>query len=139
MRVGLYPGSFDPVTYGHIDIVRRAAHLVDKLAQRPISLFHARALRYRDFLTVALMVRKPELFPDNWIYIHDPSVKVGRVQNFRSWSPEMIPDGVSTCLGLEYFCFEGDGLWASDEKALVELAKQEIDKIGLLRNQVASE
>ncbi len=58
---------------------------------RPISLFHARALRYRDFITVALMVKKPDLFPDNWIYIHDPAVKVGRVQNFRSWSPEMVP------------------------------------------------
>ena len=71
---------------------------------------HARELRYRDFLTVALMVNKPELFPDNWIYIHDPALKVGRVQNFRSWSPEMVPEGMS-CLGLEYFCFEGDGLW----------------------------
>ena len=82
--------------------------LVPRIKPTPISLLHARALRYRDFLTVALMVRKDELFPDNWIYIHDPTVKVGRVQNFRSWSPEMVPEGMS-CLGLEYFCFEGDG------------------------------
>jgi protoporphyrinogen oxidase len=105
--------------------------LVDKLVQRPISLFHARALRYRDFVTVALMVNKPELFPDNWIYIHDPSVKVGRVQNFRSWSPEMAPEGMS-CLGLEYFCFEGDGLWTSSDADLIALAKKEIAQIGLI-------
>ena len=80
---------------------------MEKIAPTPISLFHARALRYRDFLTVALMVRKGDLFPDNWIYIHDPAVKVGRIQNFGSWSPEMVPAGMS-CLGLEYFCFEGD-------------------------------
>src|SRR5271169_1421731 len=89
--------------------------LVARIKPVPISLLHARALRYRDFLTVALMVRKAELFADNWIYIHDPSVKVGRVQNYRSWSPEMVPAGMS-CLGLEYFCFEGDNLWdASDD------------------------
>ena len=80
------------------------------MSPKPISLLHARALRYRDFLTVALMMNKPDVFADNWIYIHDPSVKVGRVQNFSSWSPEMAPEGTS-CLGLEYFCFEGDGLW----------------------------
>jgi len=105
--------------------------LCDKLNPRPISLFHSRALRYRDFLTVALMVKKPELFPDNWIYIHDPSVKVGRVQNFRSWSPEMAPEGMS-CLGLEYFCFEGDGLWTSSDEDLIALAKKEIAQIGLI-------
>ena len=97
--------------------------LVEKISPMPISLLHARALRYRDFLTVALMVKKPDLFPDNWIYIHDPSVKVGRVQNFRSWSPEMVPAGMS-CLGLEYFCFEGDGLWTSADAELIALAKQ---------------
>ncbi len=97
----------------------------------PISLLHARALRYRDFLTVALMVRKPDLFPDNWIYIHDPSVQVGRVQNFRSWSPEMVPAGM-TCLGLEYFCFENDGLWSKPDADLIALARREIAKIGLV-------
>ena len=88
-------------------------------------------MRYRDFLTVALIVRKPDLFPDNWIYIHDPSVKVGRVQNFRSWSPELVQPGMS-CLGLEYFCFEGDGLWNAPDEELVALAKTEIAKIGLI-------
>ena len=104
--------------------------LVQRIKPTPISLLHALALRYRDFLTVALMVRKDELFPDNWIYVHDPSVKVGRVQNFRSWSPEMVPDGMS-CLGLEYFCFEGDGLWSAPDCDLIELCKRN-RQIGLV-------
>ena len=122
-----------PETYTARHVVSSAPvrELVDKLTPRPISLFHARALRYRDFLTVALMVKQPELFPDNWIYIHDPSVKVGRVQNFRSWSPEMAPEGVS-CLGLEYFCFENDGLWNTSDEDLIALAKKEIEQIGLI-------
>ena len=88
-------------------------------------------LRYRDFLTVALVVEKPDLFPDNWIYIHEPSVKVSRIQNFRSWSPEMVPNPEQSCLGLEYFCFEGDGLWNSGDDKLIELAKKELAQIGL--------
>jgi protoporphyrinogen oxidase len=105
--------------------------LVARIKPLPISLLHARALRYRDFLTVALMVRRDELFPDNWIYIHDPSVRVGRVQNFRSWSPEMVPAGMS-CLGLEYFCFEGDALWDAADGDLIALAKKEVAQIGLV-------
>ena len=69
------------------------------------------ALNYRDFLTVVLILKDRDAFADNWIYIHDPSVMVGRVQNFKSWSPEMVPDPALTCYGLEYFCFEDDGLW----------------------------
>ena len=91
-------------------------------------------LKYRDFITVALItkVENTESFPDNWIYIHDPSVKVGRIQNFLSWSPHMAPEGYA-CLGLEYFCFEGDGLWTSPDETLIELAKSEIGRIGLIR------
>ena len=88
-------------------------------------------LRYRDFVTVALVVNKPDLFPDNWIYIHEPSVKVGRIQNFRSWSPEMVPNDQHACLGLEYFCFEGDGLWTAPDEELIALAKRELAQIGL--------
>ncbi len=84
--------TIETYTARHVISSAPVRELADCLAATPISLFHARALRYRDFLTVALMVKKPELFDDNWIYIHDPSVKVGRVQNFRSWSPEMVPD-----------------------------------------------
>lgn len=106
--------------------------LMNALTPAPLSLFNARDLKYRDFLTVVLIGRPQKELPDNWVYIHDPSVKVGRVQNFRSWSPEMIGDGVSTCLGLEYFCFEGDGLWSAADADLVALAKNEIGRIGLM-------
>lgn len=92
----------------------------------------AEALNYRDFLTVALIVNKRELFPDNWIYIHDADVKVGRIQNFKNWSPEMVPDPEKTCLGLEYFCFEGDGLWTMPDLDLVELGKKELGILGLV-------
>jgi protoporphyrinogen oxidase len=125
-------GERETYTARHVVSSAPLRELVGRLKPAPISLLHARALRYRDFLTVALMVRKAELFPDNWIYIHDPSVKVGRVQNFRSWSPELVPDGMS-CLGLEYFCFEGDGLWSASDADLVALAKREVAQIGLLR------
>ncbi|OAI41390.1 FAD-dependent oxidoreductase [Verrucomicrobia bacterium SCGC AG-212-E04] len=90
-------------------------------------------LQYRDFLTVALMVKGTNLFPDNWIYIHDPVVKLGRIQNFNNWSPEMVPEPGMTCLGLEYFCFEGDGLWNSSDAELIELGKAELEKLGLVR------
>jgi protoporphyrinogen oxidase len=118
-------------TARHVISSAPVRELMDKLAPRPISYLHARELRYRDFITVALMVKKPDLFADNWIYIHDPAVKVGRVQNFRSWSPEMVPEGMS-CLGLEYFCFEGDELWTSPDEKLIALAKEEIARIGLI-------
>lgn len=118
-----------------------ARHVVSSMAMRELasilspplaSLPRAEALRYRDFLTVVLIGRSRSELPDNWVYIHDPSVRVGRVQNFRSWSPEMIPDGTSTCLGLEYFCFEGDTLWEMADADLIALAKQEIGKVGLM-------
>ncbi|HEX7774800.1 MAG TPA: NAD(P)/FAD-dependent oxidoreductase, partial [Pyrinomonadaceae bacterium] len=92
----------------------------------------AEALNYRDFLTVALVVNKQETFPDNWIYIHDPDVKVGRIQNFKNWSPSMVPDPGKTCLGLEYFCFEGDGLWTMSDAELIELGKKELGILGLV-------
>ena len=107
--------------------------LMDSITPRPASAADADALRYRDFITVALVVDKPDLFPDNWIYIHDPNVRVGRVQNFRSWSPEMVPDEKLSCLGLEYFCFEGDGLWTMPDDELIALAKRELAQIGLAR------
>jgi protoporphyrinogen oxidase len=107
--------------------------LVAALRPTPLSLLHSRELKYRDFLTVVLIGRTDAELPDNWVYIHDPKVQVGRVQNFRSWSPEMVPDATSTCLGLEYFCFEGDGLWAAADEELIALAKREIAEIGLMR------
>jgi protoporphyrinogen oxidase len=131
IAVAAADGARETYTAHHVVSSAPVRELVGKITPTPISLLHARALRYRDFLTVALMVRKPDLFPDNWIYIHDPSVQVGRVQNFRSWSPEMVPAGM-TCLGLEYFCFEDDGLWSKPDADLIALARREIAKIGLV-------
>ena len=105
--------------------------LAKRLHPLPQSSLQANDLRYRDFLTVALMVKSEDLFPDNWIYIHDDRVQVGRVQNFRSWSPEMIPDDEMACVGLEYFCFEGDGLWSSTDEELVAQATLEMEILGL--------
>jgi protoporphyrinogen oxidase len=112
--------------------LRELIHCI-KPAPKSDVLAAADSLRYRDFLTVALVVRPSNPFDDNWIYIHDPKVKVGRIQNFGSWSPEMIPDPKLACYGLEYFCFEGDGLWNSSDESLIELAKAELQQLGLVK------
>ncbi len=93
----------------------------------------ARGLRYRDFLTVALVIEDEDLFPDNWLYIHEPGVRVGRIQNFRSWSPWMVPNDTDASVGMEYFCFEGDDLWSMSDDELVALATREIQELGLAR------
>ncbi len=110
--------------------LRQLAHGLSP-ALPPDALHAASSLKYRDFLTVVLILKDRQQFTDNWIYIHDPSVQVGRIQNFKSWSPEMVPDPALNCYGLEYFCFEGDGLWSSPDAALIELAKKEVAKVGL--------
>jgi protoporphyrinogen oxidase len=92
----------------------------------------AQSLKYRDFLTVVLIVDRPETFPDTWIYIHEPAVRVGRIQNFKNWSPHLVPDLSKSSLGLEYFCFEGDELWNMPDSQLLELGRREIDAIGLV-------
>jgi protoporphyrinogen oxidase len=92
----------------------------------------ARGLRYRDFLTVALVIDGEPPFPDNWVYVHDPAARVGRIQNFRAWSPWMTPDPRRSCIGLEYFCFAGDELWSADDDELVALASDEIAALGLV-------
>jgi len=118
----------------HADHVISSApmrELAGRIHPLPTTLPDALDLKYRDFLTVALMIRSEDLFPDNWIYIHDSKVKVGRIQNFRSWSPEMVPDPDLACVGLEYFCFEGDGLWTSSDADLVALATREMGILGL--------
>jgi protoporphyrinogen oxidase len=113
--------------------------LIDRLDPEPPEAVQkaAKSLSYRDFISVALMIDRADVFPDNWIYIHDPSVRVGRIQNFKNWSPAMVPDQTKTCLGLEYFCFEGDGLWTSDDATLVKLATRELAQLGVCSpNQV---
>lgn len=101
----------------------------------PSILRAADSLRYRDFLTVCLIVNSQNLFPDNWIYIHDPQVKVGRIQNFKNWSPEMVPDQTKSSLGLEYFCNEGDELWCMKDDDLIKLAKKELEYVGLAQGR----
>jgi protoporphyrinogen oxidase len=92
----------------------------------------ARGLRYREFLTVLLVIDSPDLFPDNWIYIHQPGVRVLRIQNFKSWSPAMVPEGsTDSSIGMEYFCFEGDDLWTMDDDDLVKMAAKEIETLHL--------
>ena len=99
----------------------------------PASIHAASQLKYRDFLTVVLICKDQDAFHDNWIYIHEPNVKVGRIQNFKSWSPFMVPDPEMACYGLEYFCFEGDGLWNSSDSELLALGTKEIHQIGLAK------
>ncbi len=129
-------GAGEAFSYTARNVISSAPmrELVQSISPSPAALPAAMDLRYRDFLTVVLIGRSNTRMPDNWVYIHDASVKVGRVQNFRSWSPEMIPDDVSTCLGLEYFCFEGDGLWTSSDADLIAQARKEIEVVGLMRS-----
>jgi protoporphyrinogen oxidase len=91
----------------------------------------ARRLRYRDLCVVALVIDEVQPFPDNWIYLHDPGTRAGRVQNFGAWSEALVRPG-TTCLGVEYFCFEGDEIWELPEREAVELAKSELARIGLI-------
>jgi protoporphyrinogen oxidase len=90
-------------------------------------------LKYRDFLIVTLMLDHADPFPDNWIYIHSPKVKVGRIQNFRAWSKEMLPDQSTSSIGMEYFCQKGDGLWSSDDADLIKLAGEELERLSLAK------
>ena len=122
-------------TYGAAEFISTipVRELVEAMDPAPHAevLAAARSLRYRDYLTVALMLRRRDVFPDNWIYIHDPGVQMGRIQNYKNWSAAMVPDPDTTCLGLEYFCFEGDHLWASPDADLIDLGKRELAQLGL--------
>ena len=91
----------------------------------------AEDFHYRDFLTVALIVKRENVFPDHWIYVHDPAVQLGRIQNYKNWSGDMVPDPKTTCLGLEYFCSEGDELWNMPDEALIQLASRELASLDL--------
>jgi protoporphyrinogen oxidase len=123
-------------TYEYPDAVisslplREVVRMVSPSAPEAV-LDAANGLRYRDFLTVALVVDGEDLFPDNWIYIHEPGVRVGRIQNFRSWSPWMVPDPSKACVGMEYFCFAGDDLWSMSDDDLVALAATELERLRL--------
>ena len=98
----------------------------------PYLLKAADDFKYRDFLTTCLICEGTNLFPDNWIYIHDPRVKVARIQNYGNWSPEMLPEPGKSCLGMEYFCREGNALWRSSDADLIALGRQEVSQLGLV-------
>jgi protoporphyrinogen oxidase len=119
----------------HVISTMPVRSLVRALQPAPDAVVRAAAegLRYRDFLTVALIVNGDNLFPDNWIYIHTPGVQVGRIQNFNNWSRAMVPETGRTCLGMEYFCFQGDGMWESTDTDLVAKAARELEELGLGR------
>jgi protoporphyrinogen oxidase len=133
------------VTAQHPDGSTRRYECTDVVSSMPISalleamdppvpsevLKAAESLRYRDFMTVAVVVPEEYGFPDTWIYIHDPDVEVGRIQNFASWSPYLVKDG-RTCLGLEFFVQEGDEMWTKADADLVEQAKRELQHLGLV-------
>jgi protoporphyrinogen oxidase len=127
-------GKTERITGTHFISTMPVRELIQNMDPPPPSevLKAANRLGYRDFLTVALVVDHADLFPDHWIYVHDQEVKVGRIQNFKNWSPFMVPDPAKSCIGLEYFCFEGDGLWAMDDRDLIDLAKREMEVLGLL-------
>jgi protoporphyrinogen oxidase len=127
-------GSTRTVEGDHFVSTMPVRELIEKLDPPPPEevLEAGRGLKYRDFLTVALVIDRADVFTDNWIYVHDESVKVGRLQNFKNWSPEMVPDPSKTCIGLEYFCFEGDNLWETSDDDLVELASIELAKLGIV-------
>jgi protoporphyrinogen oxidase len=127
---------------GNGENVFRGSHFISSIPMRELVnileppppegvIAAANALSYRDFLTVVLVVDQEKLFPDNWIYIHDPAVRLGRVQNFKNWSPYMVPDPKQTALGLEYFCSEGDDLWEMADDDLIKLGAREIAQLGL--------
>jgi protoporphyrinogen oxidase len=99
----------------------------------PEVLDAAKSLSYRSILTVNLLIDQQDMFPDTWIYVHSPEVRVGRIQCYKNWSPYMVPDQSKSSLGLEYFATEGDDLWIMNDADLIALAKQEITSLGLCR------
>jgi protoporphyrinogen oxidase len=131
----LATGQTDAVTGAHFISTLPIRELMHALEPAPPAAVLAAAdqLKYRDFISIAVVINRAQVFPDNWIYIHDPSVKVGRMQNFKAWSPYMTPDDTTTCLGLEYFCFAGDGLWTATDDELVDLARRELAQLGMCR------
>jgi protoporphyrinogen oxidase len=95
----------------------------------PAVLAASQKLQYRSLITVDIIINQKEIFPDNWIYIHSPEVKLGRIQNFKNWSANMVPDPQKTTLGLEYFCTEHDELWELPDAKLFELAAAEVEQL----------
>ncbi|HEX3357005.1 MAG TPA: NAD(P)/FAD-dependent oxidoreductase [Tepidisphaeraceae bacterium] len=131
-------GATEELHASHVFSSMPLRTLLESMTPPPPSdvLNAAKSLKYRDFLTIVLVIDQPDLFPDNWIYIHEPQVKMGRIQNFKNWSPYMVPDQSKTCLGLEYFVNQGDELWNSPDDKLIALGWEELNKIGLARGNL---
>ena len=126
-------GAVEVRTADHVVSTAPLRELMTMLRPTPISLFHAGELMYRDQITVALVGRTRKPLRETTIDVHDTDLQVGRVQNYRAWSPAMAPDGeAASCLGLDYFCFEGDGLWTASDADLVALAWREAAVMGLM-------
>jgi protoporphyrinogen oxidase len=143
-RIAVADGRAQSVTYSRAgeELTTAASHVISTMPLRelvhtfdpppPAEVMEAAdALHYRDYITVALVVPASRSFPDNWIYIHAPEVNVGRIQNYGSWSPYLVKDG-RTCLGLEYFVFEGDAMWETPDDELIAMASKELDQLGLV-------
>ncbi|MBI3651051.1 MAG: NAD(P)/FAD-dependent oxidoreductase [Acidobacteria bacterium] len=111
--------------------LRSLMKALDPLPPDPV-LQAANRLRYRDYLTAALIVKRQEVFPDNWIYIHAPEVKIGRIQNYKNWSPDMVPDATKTSLGLEYFLWQEDEMWRWSDDRLLEFGIGECAALGII-------
>ncbi len=128
---GPHGAGYLPVS--HVISSMPLRELAERLDPAPPAraLAAARGLRYRDFLAVALIVDRPDVFPDNWIYVHDPGVRVGRIQNFGNWSADLVPEPGRSCLGFEYFCFEDEELWSRPDAELVALARGESAQLGI--------
>ena len=111
------------------------SELINALEPAPTEeiLNAANSLRYREFMIVSLIVNRRNVMPDSWIYVHDPAVRVARIQNFKNWSPSMVPDQAKTCLGMEYFTSKKDDLWNQSNQELIELAKDELVYLGLVQ------
>jgi protoporphyrinogen oxidase len=128
-------GGAERQSVSHVITSMPLPTLIQRLdpAPPPNVLEAARHLHHRDFILVGLVVNRPSVFPDNWIYIHSPGVSVGRIQNFKNWSADMLPDASKTSLGMEYFCTRGDALWQSSDDELIARAKRELEQLSLAK------
>lgn len=129
------PTALEEIAVDHVISSMPITELVAAMDPPPPPAIRQAAgkLRYREFLIVTLILNRADPFPDNWIYIHSPEVKVGRIQNFRSWSEAMVPDSDRSSIGMEYFCQEGDELWRSSDEDLISQAARELEHLGLAK------
>jgi protoporphyrinogen oxidase len=126
-------GSPSQLPVQHLISAMPITALVELIKPRPPEtvLKAARKLTYRAFIIVVLIIDQKNLFPDQWVYVHSPDVRVGRIQNFKNWSAAMVPDQGKTSIGMEYFCNENDAIWTTPDAELIDLASRELDRLGL--------